>query len=81
MSKTTITRADARMIAEEVVRLQQEMTQPRLVPAKEAAEILGISVAHLRHIKDRLPYIKRGEKNQARLLFDASRIRQAYTEH
>lgn len=78
MNRITITRADARMIAEEIVKLQREMTQPQFVPAKEAAKILGISVAHLRHIKDRLPYIKKGEANQARLLFDATQLRQAF---
>lgn len=50
-------------------------TEPILVSVKEAARILGISVDHMRKLKDDYPYIRRGNKQQGHLFF----IREALT--
>lgn len=59
--------------AQLVVNLLKKDEQPgkkKYVDINKAANILGISVYHLRRIKDQFPYIKRGENQQGRLLFE-----------
>lgn len=59
--------------AQLVVNLLKKDEQPgkkKYVDINKAADILGVSVYHLRRIKDQFPYIKRGENQQGRLLFE-----------
>lgn len=42
---------------------------PVLVGVKEAARILGISVDHMRKIKDEYQYIRRGKSQQGHIFF------------
>lgn len=59
--------------AQLVVNLLKKDDKPgkkKYVDINKAADILGISVYHLRRIKDQFPYIKRGENQQGRLLFE-----------
>jgi hypothetical protein len=42
---------------------------PELVSTREAAEILGISMSRLYHLKDRYPHVKRGTEKQSTLRF------------
>ena len=57
--------------------------EERLISAKEAANMLGISVSHLRHIKDdengmpRFSYVK-GNGKQAPLKFNACTLKREY---
>ena len=51
-----------------------------LVSAAKAAEILGISVGHLRRIKDHLHYVKGGSKSSP-LKFDADRLKEDYLDY
>lgn len=44
-------------------------TEPLLVSVKEAARILGVSVNHMRSIKDEYPHIRRGKTNQGHIYF------------
>lgn len=73
-------------IAVEVAKLLrgEGANDQRLIPCREAAERLGISMDRLRKIKDddkgtpRFSYIKRGEGQRARLYFDADRLMAEY---
>lgn len=42
---------------------------PLLVSVKDAAKILGISVYHMRKIKDDYKYIRRGDSQQGHIFF------------
>ena len=59
----------------------------KLVSAKEAAAMLGISVMQLYHIKDdengtpRFSYIKTGSSKQASLKFDSSKLMKEYERY
>jgi len=59
----------------------------KLVSAKEAAAMLGISVMQLYHIKDdengapRFSYIKTGSSKQASLKFDLSKLMKEYERY
>ena len=59
----------------------------RLVTAKQAASMLGISVSHLRHIKDdengmpRFSYIKTGNGKNCSLRFNANTLVQEYERY
>lgn len=59
----------------------------RLVSAKEAAAMLGISVMQLYHIKDdengapRFSYMKTGKTKQASLKFDSSKLMKEYERY
>lgn len=46
-----------------------EKDYPDLVTTEEAAAILHITPQRMRTIKDKYPYIKRGEGKQGKLLF------------
>lgn len=48
---------------------KQEKDCPELVTTEEAAAILHITPQRMRQIKDKYPYIKRGEGKQGKLLF------------
>ena len=64
--------AIAMKTAKELVRelkKQEVMKERGMVPLKEAASILGISVNHLREIKDKFPYVKYGKGKYGRLFF------------
>lgn len=50
-------------------------SEPVLVNVKEAARILGVSVDHMRKIKDEYPHIRRGTTQQGHIFF----IREALT--
>ena len=63
-----IARKTAKMFVAEL-RRQQDMEARGLIPIKEAASILGVSVSHLREIKDKFPYVKYGEGKYGRLFF------------
>ena len=61
-------------------RIRQEQgidASTNLVSAAKAAEILGISVGHLRRIKDHLHYVKGGSQSSP-LKFDADRLKEDY---
>lgn len=59
----------------------------KLVSAKEAAAMLGISVMQLYHIKDdengvpRFSYMKTGKTKQASLKFDSSKLMEEYERY
>lgn len=59
----------------------------KLVSAKEAAAMLGISVMQLYHIKDdengvpRFSYMKTGKSKQASLKFDSSKLMKEYERY
>ena len=59
----------------------------KLVSAKEAAAMLGISVMQLYHIKDdengvpRFSYMKTGKTKQASLKFDSSKLMKEYERY
>ena len=46
-----------------------QKTEPLLVSVKEAARILGVSVDHMRKLKDEYPYIRRGDNQQGHIFF------------
>ena len=48
---------------------QRDKDYPELVTTEEAAAILHITPQRMRQIKDKYPYIKRGEGKQGKLLF------------
>jgi hypothetical protein len=48
---------------------EKDKHYPDLVTTMEAAEILHITPARMRQIKNQYPYEKRGEGKQAKLLF------------
>lgn len=61
----------------------EERIQPKkkkYVGIKEAADILGMSVYHLRRIKDEFPHIKRGDNQQARIYFDEEELLKSFTK-
>lgn len=51
-------------------------SEPVLVNVKEAARILGVSVDHMRKIKDEYPHIRRGTNQQGHIFF----IRESLTK-
>lgn len=69
---------DCARIAEKVaiiVKSRKQLTrEQRLVNAKEAAKILGISRSRLYHLLNEVPHIKVGSKKQSRLLFDPEEL-------
>jgi len=44
-------------------------SEPVLVNVRDAARILGVSVNHMRSIKDEYPHIRRGENKQGHIYF------------
>ena len=48
---------------------QQVLEAQGLVPMKEAASILGISVSHMRAIKEKFPHVRYGEGQNGRYFF------------
>lgn len=48
---------------------QQVLEAQGLVPMKEAASILGISLSHMRAIKDKFPHVKYGDGLNGRYFF------------
>lgn len=61
----------AKKTAKLVVRNLKSMPEqnPVYVSVKEAARILGVSVDHMRKIKDEYKYIRRGENQQGHIFF------------
>lgn len=58
MAKTGLTRRDARMIAEELYRLQKEdmgFVPTDMLTRKEAAAVLKVHPSYLAHNKDKYP--------------------------
>ena len=51
------------------MRKQQVLEAQGLVPLKEAANILGISLSHMRAIKDKFPHVKYGEGLNGKYFF------------
>ena len=64
-------------VAERIRQEQGVDASTNLVSASKAAEILGISVGHLRRIKDHLHYVKGGSQSSP-LKFDADRLKEDY---
>jgi len=65
----------------ERIRQEQGMDgNTNLVSAAKAAEIIGISVGHLYHIKDHLHYVKGGSQSSP-LKFDADRLKEDYLNY
>ena len=61
-------------------RLSEKLSStPEMATTEEAARILNISPDRLRHIKDRFPHIKSGDKQQGRLLFVRSSLVKNYS--
>jgi hypothetical protein len=56
----------------------KERQQADLVTTEEAARILGITPDRLRHIKNRFPHVKGGEKQQGKLLFKRDALLASY---
>ncbi len=52
---------------------------PIMVTTEEAARILNITPDRLRHIKDRFPHIKNGDKQQGKLLFKRDALLAEYS--
>ena len=48
------------------------------VSMKNAAQILGISLSRMKHIKDRFPHVKQGDCEQGRVLFLKSALMENY---
>lgn len=73
--------------AEKVAKAIGGRPAKKLVSAKEAAAMLGISVMQLYHIKDdengvpRFSYIKTGSSKQASLKFDSSKLMKEYERY
>lgn len=67
-------------VAERIRQEQGIDASTNLVSAAKAAEILGISVGHLRRIKDHLHYVKGGSKSSP-LKFDADRLKEDYLDY
>lgn len=67
-------------VAEHIRQEQGIDASTNLVSASEAAEILGISVGHLRRIKDHLHYVKGGSQSSP-LKFDADRLKEDYLDY
>ena len=64
----------------ERIKQEKAVENANLVSANKAAEILGISVGHLRRIKDHLHYVKGGSKSSP-LKFDADRLKEDYLDY
>lgn len=47
----------------------EQKAEPLLVSLKDAARILGVSVNHMRSIKDEYPHIRRGKTKQGHIYF------------
>jgi hypothetical protein len=58
----------AKAVVREMKR-EQELQERGFVPISEAANILGVSVSHLRAKKDKFPHVKYGEGKYGRLFF------------
>lgn len=54
-----------------------KLEKDNLVSASKAAEILGISVGHLRRIKEHFHYVK-GSSQSSPLRFDADKLKEDY---
>lgn len=67
-------------VAEHIRQEQGIDASTNLVSASEAAEIIGISVGHLRRIKDHLHYVKGGSQSSP-LKFDADRLKEDYLDY
>lgn len=75
-----LTRAEIRLIAEEVVSLlerHQAQESQELWTTAQAARYLGVSQCTLRRNKDMYRYVKRGEGKQGRLMFLADALRKS----
>lgn len=65
----------------------EQKAEPLLVSLKDAARILGVSVNHMRSIKDEYPHIRRGKTKQGHIYFiresleDSLQILQAKTNN
>lgn len=75
MQEVTLNNKQIRQIAESTAKIvlqhikSEDTTASRLVGVKEAARILGISIDHMRRIKDEFPHIRRGENQQGHIYF------------
>ena len=54
------------------------MKKVKLLSCAKAAAMLGISADRLRHIKGRFDYVKVGDRQQGRLLFNVDTLVQCY---
>lgn len=65
----------------------EQKAEPLLVSLKDAARILGVSVNHMRSIKDEYPHIRRGKTKRGHIYFiresleDSLQILQAKTNN
>lgn len=64
----------------ERIKQEKEVAKANLVSANKAAEILGISVGHLRRIKEHLHYVKGGSQSSP-LKFDADKLKDDYLNY
>lgn len=67
-------------VAERIRQEQGIENNTNLVSASKAAEILGISVGHLRRIKEHLHYVKGGSQSSP-LKFDADKLKDDYLNY
>lgn len=67
-------------VAERIRQEQGIDASTNLVSAAKAAEILGISVSRLYHIKQHFHYVKGGSKSSP-LKFDADRLKEDYLDY
>lgn len=67
-------------VAERIRQEQGINASTNLVSANKAAEILGISVGHLRRIKEHFHYVK-GRSQSSPLRFDADKLKEDYLNY
>lgn len=64
----------------ERIKQEKAVEKANLVSANKAAEILGISVGHLRRIKEHFHYVK-GRSQSSPLRFDADKLKEDYLNY
>lgn len=71
MRSHNLTQADIEDIAKEVAKY---LGKDEYVTARQAAEILGVSVSRIYQIKERLGYIKTGDNKQSPIRFNLRKL-------
>lgn len=58
----------------------ERRSEPVLVSVRDAARILGVSVNHMRTLKDEYPHIRRGKTKQGHIYFIKEALTAAVTK-
>ena len=72
--EVTIEYQTSKAIAREVAKIIKRDEMPEKVTTEQAAQILGITPARMRQIKDKFTHIKKGADMQGKLLFKKSEL-------